>query len=238
MLAQVFRIRYSNFRMLPNPTADYWLKKVGKKASWKIIKLMEVFQRKLRELKDNEGFGDDHRISKIVAEWEAIKAIVDNPANQPIIRSSTNQTIMHGPMDETNLCIDAREAIHDALDEQTKYLLTLKQAEVLNVVVGHITKVMEVLDDPVSPLNTIVLVNKEETLLSHYFYEIRPAVIGNLKADKKNLLSKAEKEQRNIIWISLIYRMLCWLMLHDFDKADIKSVPSDLRGSRMPIYIG
>lgn len=216
MLGQCFRVRSSNFRMLPNPTADYWLKKIGAKASWKITRLMDVFQQKLQELVDNEGFCDDHHICKIVNEWNKI-----------------------GPrcIDESNLPIDVREEIHDALDRQTSYLLSLKQAEVLSVVVAHITKVVEVLDDAVSPLNTIVLANKENALFSYYFYEIRPAVIGNLRADKKPL-SKREKEQRNIIWISLIFRMLCWLLLHDFDKADIKTVPSDLKGSRMPVYIG
>jgi hypothetical protein len=216
MLGQVFRIRRSNFQKLPNPTADYWLKQVGKKASWKIAKLMAVFQHKLQELADNEDFHDDHPISLIINEWKVIAP---------------------GCQDEANLSIDVREAIHDALDRQTSHLLTLKQADVLSVVVAHITKVMEVLGDPVSPLNTIVLANKEDALFSHYFYEIRPAVIGNLRADKKPL-SKSEKEARNIIWIALIYRMLCWLLLHDFDKSDIKIVPSDLRGSRMPVYIG
>lgn len=45
-----------------------------------------------------------------------------------------------------------------------------------------------------------------------------------------------EKEVRNTIWISLVFRMLCWLLLHDFDKADVKIVPSELKGSRMPIF--
>ena len=61
-------------------------------------------------------------------------------------------------------------------------------------------------------------------------------MVGNLDA-KEILLTKDAKEQRNTIWISLIFRMLCWLLLHDFDKADSKIVPSDLKGSRMPIFI-
>lgn len=61
-------------------------------------------------------------------------------------------------------------------------------------------------------------------------------MIGNLDAKEKPL-TKDAKEQRNTIWISLIFRMLCWLLLHDFDKADAKIVPSDLQGSRMPIFI-
>ena len=50
MLGKVFRIRGSSFRMLPNPTSDPMVKQVGRKAAWKIARLMEVFQDKLKEL--------------------------------------------------------------------------------------------------------------------------------------------------------------------------------------------
>jgi hypothetical protein len=205
--------------MIPNPTSDHWLKKLGPnaKASWKITRLMEVFQDKLKELSDAEGFSFKHEISAISRQWKNISSL--------------------DCKDEANISIQCREAIHDALDERTDYLLKLNQAEVLSVLVAHITKVVDILDDPNSPLNTIVLANKEDALLSHYFYEIRPAVIGNLDSNKKPL-SNSQKEKRNTIWISLIFRMLCWLLLHDFDKSDVKLVPSDLKGSRMPVFIG
>ncbi|TVY48257.1 hypothetical protein LOCC1_G001276 [Lachnellula occidentalis] len=217
MLGKVFRIRGSNFRMLPNPTKDFWLKNSGQKASWKIFTLMKVFQEKLRELTNAEGFKEDHQCTIISRQWEDIAKFDCE--------------------DEASLSIEAREAIHDALDERTAYLLSLRQIDVLSVLVAHLTKVMEILDDQSSPLNNIVLANKEDTLLSHYFYEIRPAVIGNLDSNKKPL-TREEREQRNTVWISLIFRMLCWLLLHDFDKSDNKIVPSDLKGSRMPVYIG
>lgn len=219
MLGKVFRIRGSNFRMLPNPTNDSWLKKIGAKASWKITKLMEIFQEKLQELIVKEGIDKlekGNKIAEIARQWKGI--------------ADLNCT------DEANLSIEVRELIHDAIDDTTKYLLSISQLEVLSVLVAHITKVVDVLKDPVSPLNTIVLANKEDALLTYYFYEVRPHVIGNL--DNKKSSSKEEKEQRNTIWIMLIFRMLCWLLLHDFDKSDVKIVPSDLKGSRMPVYIG
>jgi hypothetical protein len=206
--------------MLPNPTSDLWLKKIGAKASWKITKLMEIFQTRLKELIDNEGLESDekgNRITTIATQWRRI--------------ADLNCT------DEANLSIEVREAIHDAIDETTKYLLSISQLNVLSVLVSHVTKVVDVLDDPMSQLNTIVLANKEDALLSYYFYKIRPVVVENLDGNKKPL-SKSEKEERNTIWITLIFRMLCWLLLHDFDKSDVKIVPSDLKGSRMPVYIG
>ncbi|TVY22737.1 hypothetical protein LHYA1_G008601 [Lachnellula hyalina] len=217
MLGKVFRIRGSNFRMLPNPTMDFWLKTSGQKASWKTSTLMKVFQEKLKKLIITEGFDENHQCTVISRQWDEIAII--------------------GCEDEATLSIEAREAIHNALDNRTTYLLSLKQIDVLSVLVAHLTKVMKILDDQNSPLNNIVLANKEDTLLSYYFDEIRPAVIGNLESNSSSL-TREEKAQRNTVWISLIFRMLCWLLLHDFDKSDIKMVPSDLKGSRMPVYIG
>lgn len=219
MLSVVYRVRKSSFRFLPNPTADYWLKNIGKKASWKTATLMAVFQKKLKELIVSEEYLENHHVSRIYNEWHGL----DPERNC---------------LDEANLSVDTRELIHNALDRQTEYLLTLKQALVLGVVVAHITKVLEVLDVATSELNTIVLANKEDALLRFYFQDIRLAVIERPTGADKKQQSKSEREQRNVIWISLMFRMLCWLMLHEFDKSDIKVVPSDLKGSRMPVYIG
>lgn len=38
-------------------------------------------------------------------------------------------------------------------------------------------------------------------------------------------------------WCTLIFRMICWLMLHDFNKLDVQMSKSELLGSRMPVYI-
>jgi hypothetical protein len=215
MLGKVLRIRGSSFRMVPNPTSDQWLKKIGSKASWRITRMMEIFQEKLKELIDLEGFESNKELMAITARWGRIRQLGVS----------------------TVLNIHAREAVHDALDKTTAYLLSLTQADVLGVLVAHITHVVHVLADPNSSLNTIVLANKEDALLRDYFYRIRPSVIGGLDTNG-DPPSESEMEKRNITWISLMFRMLCWLLLHDFNKADVMIVPADLKGSRMPVYIG
>ncbi|TLD15598.1 uncharacterized protein PgNI_02329 [Pyricularia grisea] len=41
------------------------------------------------------------------------------------------------------------------------------------------------------------------------------------------------------VWFTLVFRMLCWLRLHDFHKDDRQiSSKSELCGSRLPVYIG
>jgi hypothetical protein len=215
MLSKVFRTRGSAFRMLPNPTGDPWLKKpsANSKASWKITRLMEIFQSKLATHIAQAQYPAHHQISKIAANWKIISSL--------------------SCLDETDLSIDTREAIHDAVDATTDYILSLPQATTLGIVVSHITHVTEILANPNSTLNTIVLVNKEEALIKEYFDHVRQSVATD-GADR----SAEEQEKRNTIWITLVFRMLCWLLLHDFDKADVKIVPSDLKGSRMPVYIG
>jgi hypothetical protein len=44
-------------------------------------------------------------------------------------------------------------------------------------------------------------------------------------------------KQVNDIWCMLLFRMICWLLLHDFHKKDIQVSKSDVFQSRMPVYI-
>lgn len=200
--------------MIPNPTQDHWLKKTDKKPAWKITKLMTVFQKKLAGLSeqenDTEKQTENHTIFKIMQLWQEIDAL--------------------GCIDEYNLSIEVREKIHDALDFMTDFLLETRQAEVLKVLVAHLDEVTKVLVVVNSPLNSIVSVHKEEPLLDYYFDAILPKVVG--------IGTEAEEEKRRLIWVSLIFRMLCWFLLHDWNKDDKCEVPPDLKGSRMPVFIG
>lgn len=39
------------------------------------------------------------------------------------------------------------------------------------------------------------------------------------------------------IWCTLVFRMICWLMLHDFDQMDVQKPKKELNGSRLRVYI-
>ncbi|QSZ28913.1 hypothetical protein DSL72_003419 [Monilinia vaccinii-corymbosi] len=214
MLGKVVRLRGSSFRMIPNPTQDHWLKKTGKKPAWTITKLMAVFQEKLVGLSEHESDAEKYtkkqKISMITERWQEIMAL--------------------GCIDEYNLSIEAREKIHDALDGMTDFLLETRQADVLEVLVAHLDEVTQVLVVTNSPLNSIVSAHKEEPLLDYYFDTILPKVVGTAVGP--------EKEKRRLIWVCLMFRMLCWFLLHDWSKDDKCGVPPDLKGSRMPVFIG
>ncbi|KAJ8122837.1 hypothetical protein ONZ43_g1062 [Nemania bipapillata] len=43
--------------------------------------------------------------------------------------------------------------------------------------------------------------------------------------------------KRNTIWCALVFRMICWLLLHDFDEEDVQLPKSDVQGNYLPVYI-
>ena len=45
------------------------------------------------------------------------------------------------------------------------------------------------------------------------------------------------EEDASAVWCTLVLRMLCWLLLHDFHKRDVQIAKSELLGSRLPVYI-
>ncbi|KAK5657930.1 hypothetical protein OQA88_2480 [Cercophora sp. LCS_1] len=56
-------------------------------------------------------------------------------------------------------------------------------------------------------------------------------------ADGSQKDAKKDEPKAAAIWCVLIFRMLCWLTLHDFDKMDVQIPKSELLGSRLPVYI-
>jgi hypothetical protein len=50
-------------------------------------------------------------------------------------------------------------------------------------------------------------------------------------------LWELEEVSHEDIWCTLVFRMVCWLMLHDFHKKDVQISKSELLGSRLPVYI-
>lgn len=60
----------------------------------------------------------------------------------------------------------------------------------------------------------------------------------DLQAKLKRMDTGLHDERTLNIWCTLVFRMLCWLLLHDFHKKDVQiSTKSELYGSRLPVYI-
>lgn len=103
---------------------------------------------------------------------------------------------------------------------------------------------------------------KEPLLIQMYFETVRPNVARILtEQDDKSKKRQARRARRgsvssgkageagikppepvselqvNEIWCTLVFRMLCWLQLHEFHKMDIQVSKSDAYASRIPVYI-
>lgn len=71
--------------------------------------------------------------------------------------------------------------------------------------------------------------NKERTSQKH----------GNQsKSIQRTRAEQEDKEQLvNEIWCVLVFRMLCWLLLHDFHRMDVHIERDEFFESRLPVYI-
>lgn len=101
---------------------------------------------------------------------------------------------------------------------------------------------------------------KHTSLMEVYFFLIRLDVIKKIceessrESERENTLytplrtnetnpagtEEHKQEQRrmiNEIWCVLVFRMICWLLLHDFHHMDIQVDKHELFESRLPVYI-
>lgn len=79
---------------------------------------------------------------------------------------------------------------------------------------------------------------RQHLLMKVYFLVVLPNVrkaIGNLDSMYPGLgLDSCFVSE---VWCALLFRSICWLMLHDFHPKDVQILKSDLYGSRLPVYI-
>lgn len=65
-----------------------------------------------------------------------------------------------------------------------------------------------------------------------------PVGIGAESEENYSGVSLADLDvSHDDVWCTLVFRMVCWLMLHNFNKKDVQVPKSELMGSRMPVYI-
>jgi hypothetical protein len=207
MLAETYRIRGSNLKMLPNPTADKW---PGPAFAINWLGEMKEFHVWLQKLTSSKEVGRHPLLDLISREWEKMSQYWEK----------------HD--------IDMREKTHDALDSVNDVFRdreSFSGADIKSVFASHLTTVLNLSDEIVSAVND----GGDGKLVKYYFEHVFPEV----KADTlKQKHSDEEKSKRGVIWLGLLFRMICWFSLHDFDKNDVNMMPADMKGSRMPVYIG
>ncbi|KAK4496240.1 hypothetical protein PRZ48_012220 [Zasmidium cellare] len=216
MLGDVFRLRGSNFRMLPNPTRTPWID------TFSACSLMTEFQENVRKFED-QGY-PTAQTNFIRGKWKENLADV----------WKTN---------ERDIDIEMREAVHDVIDSCTKYLVgECGEGAVISVVNAHVTVILDELDNPDSVLSTLES-DSEEALMEHYFDKIRKEVMEHISSqDSISPTMRRPSAIRTMvppqgIWLILMFRLCCWWVLHEFDQTDTRVLDPRWKGSRLPVMI-
>jgi hypothetical protein len=208
MLAKPVRIRGSSLKMLPNPTDEKW---PGDSSLIDWSRGMSLFQTHITALEASTA-GIHELISAISDQWKKIEESWQDASN-----------------------INRREVIHNGLEMSDNYFglknkITITNQEITNIVVSHLSSVIkhsqEIQDAVVAQDD-----KSTDEFMRIYFDDILPEVVSDVS------LSAEDKKNREAIWVCLMFRMICWFLLHDFHKMDINIVPSELMGSRMPVFI-
>jgi hypothetical protein len=210
MLATTFRLRRSVLYMLPNPTADRWPGNTSNIEWWGEMK---EFQDCLGNLFTSE-----------TPRPALIKLIYEH-----VSKINKSWTKKEGD-------IDVKEEIHDALDCINKQFHDPKafaQSDITSVLSSHLQTILAATDDIQHAINRYDADAVKGKLVRCYF----DIVLSTVKNDGLNLTDD-QKSKRGVIWLSLMFRMICWFSLHDFDKNDVNMMPADMKGSRMPVFIG
>ncbi|KAK0617224.1 hypothetical protein B0T14DRAFT_262279 [Immersiella caudata] len=84
--------------------------------------------------------------------------------------------------------------------------------------------------------------SRNEERFSHKFPKVPLDIMSDDEEEDDTQHHEPEDTRRHepvaeSIWCVLVFRMLCWLTLHDFDKGDLQVSQSELLGLQLPVYV-
>jgi hypothetical protein len=221
MLADTFRLRNSVLYMLPNPTEDKWPGDTSIIDWWGEMK---GYQDCLERLIMSDQKSETPRT-----------AVVELISTHPLVKFISEQVAEINRLwtiEERD--IEVREGIHNALDyinKQFRDPRMFSQNEITGVLASHLQTLLAATDEIQHSISTYDADESQGKLVRSYFDKVLSTVEGLDLTDD-------QKSKRGVIWLGLIFRMVCWFSLHDFDKNDVNIMPADMKGSRMPVFIG
>lgn len=125
---------------------------------------------------------------------------------------------------------------HQVLQEASKDSVMCKYISRVHTIMSGNSRTVPLHNGLLAPRHT-----RAQSALSGFSSEsitdVASTMLGEEEDDDDD--NNPEKTARiiNDIWCTLIFRMLCWLTLHDFHKKDKQISKSELIGSRLPVYI-
>ncbi|KAI1341118.1 hypothetical protein F5Y15DRAFT_25126 [Xylariaceae sp. FL0016] len=137
------------------------------------------------------------------------------------------------------------DALHDALNSMGAFLDPKENSRlaVLSILRRHFQVVLGGLNNTnntrgvpaiFDELNKDTPGRRQVRFMKIHFNEIRPEFVEQIRSqtgfEEKDAWAKT-------IWCALVFRVLCWLSLHDFHPKDVQLPKRELLNSRLPVYL-
>jgi hypothetical protein len=254
MLGKTLHIPNSAFRMLPNPTPYYWDKNF-----FDLRQLVKEYRKRIDDSDhpllslDQQLVDDTHRL---------VQTLDRDKKSQTPGYSMPLLDILHDILDGCDVFL--RQSIQDlvwiVIREHFQEVLKLINAE--EDITDKDDGSVEIRNQQMGHFGALTAAGPElrqEVFMELYFYKVLEQVRGRavilyrrLRAtqyapdsgdldapglDTSNRDTPSLEVQASTIWCTLILRMMCWLLLHDFHEKDVQIPKSELLGSRLPVYI-
>lgn len=238
MLGKTLHIRDSAFRMLPNPTPYHWDKN--------FFDLRQL----VREYRENVTNSD-----------------LDLPLLPQVQQLVEDTSELLDRLDQDKMLstpgyfMPLLKTLHDILDRCDSFLTERHRDLVLIVVREHFQEVLKLINqegqianedgrsvarqraEHFSELTAASPELRQKVFMELYFYKV-------LRQVKERAVTSYERRQTtptqhaldlesqvSAIWCTLVLRMVCWLLLHDFNEKDVQIPKGELLGNRLPVYI-
>ncbi|KAK4146952.1 uncharacterized protein C8A04DRAFT_9406 [Dichotomopilus funicola] len=248
MLGKTLHIWHSAFRMLPNPTPYAWDKN--------FFDLRQLVEEYLKNITDSDL--DLSLVPGVHVLEHAAKKLV-----QTLHQDERAQNPGYSPP-LLNTLHDILDSCDDVLKASDRNLVLIVIREHFQEVLKLINEVRMITNkdddesavsqqgEDFSKLTAASPELRQEVFMQLYFSKVlrhvreRAVVLYRLPQPSSTDSSRVQPEadltdirsQASAIWCTLVLRMMCWLLLHDFDKKDVQIPKSELFGSRLPVYIG
>ncbi|KAF3805628.1 hypothetical protein GCG54_00005667, partial [Colletotrichum gloeosporioides] len=262
MLARNFHVTNSSFRRLPNPTQYRWDAR-----SFSFDLTLKAFSLQTDALGWwNQSRGMQGSLGTLLVKHsrDLRRLIIPAPSSD---QASSLEVMnrLHLTIESLDEILMVEEQGHNNKTKTTAELRSARQKLVLVVLRFHIQEVVSELNeyksaetrdvpgeqtpdndktkkstDPPSWEDVLQapLELRQHTLMKVYFLVVLPKVVKGVN----NLVSMYPGLELGTcdvweVWCALLFRSICWLMLHDFHPRDVQIPKSDLYGSRLPVYI-
>ncbi len=261
------RIRSSLYRFLPNPTFYHWDKKYFSMRKLLLAYCTEINRLVERdpEVEPQIALLQDHAgtvTEKLLRKGEhANGAVVAQKGPEDVIDRSLMDEL-HDCLDMCDVFLKetGRKKVELVLREHVQELVHMVNSvgqygstSTYNPPdsASHSEPVRATDEHSVQPrfddLMTAAPETRQKVLMRIYFSRLLPRVVemvnnGILPQDDDSNSKEEVADEAPILavasaWCTLVFRMLCWLLLHDFNKTDVQISKSELVGNRLPVFI-